>query len=105
MELGPVLDPGPQGGWLRIALKLQKRDNLIFFIIELAKNDDFNKVVNVSSTKAKDGTREELVLKFLAYKTKRDDFKHSVEIFLNDFMADASVHFNYKKSQLMILSL
>ena len=67
------------------------------FIIELAKNDDFNKVVNVSSTKAKDGTREELVLKFLAYKTKRDDFKHSVEIFLNDFMADASVHFNYKK--------
>ncbi|EGR0119059.1 DUF262 domain-containing protein [Vibrio parahaemolyticus] len=67
------------------------------FIVELAKNDDFNKVVNVSSTKAKDGTKEELVLKFLAYKTKRDGFKHSVETFLNDFMAESSVHFNYKK--------
>ncbi|MFA0412624.1 DUF262 domain-containing protein [Vibrio renipiscarius] len=67
------------------------------FIVDLAKNDDFNKVVNVSTSKAKDGTREELVLKFLAYKINREQFKHSVEYFLNDFMAESSVHFNYKK--------
>lgn len=67
------------------------------FIVELAQNEDFNKVVNVSSNKAKDGTREELVLKFLAYKTRRNDFRHSVETFLNDFMAESSIHFNYRK--------
>lgn len=67
------------------------------FISDLAKNQDFNKVINLSASKSKDGTREELVLKFLAYKIERENFTHSVEEFLNEFMSKSCVHFNYKK--------
>lgn len=73
------------------------------FLAELAKNENFNKVVNVSASKQKDGTREELVLKFLAYKNKRENFTHSVENFLNDFMAESTTHFNYKKNEKLFI--
>lgn len=67
------------------------------FLTDLAQNEDFNTVVNLSTSKAKDGTREELVLKFMAYLINRDNFTHSVEEFLNDFMAASTSEFNYKK--------
>jgi uncharacterized protein with ParB-like and HNH nuclease domain len=69
------------------------------FISELSENEHFNAVVNLSSTKGKDGTKHELILKFFAYKNNRNRFDHSVVSFLNDYMADASISFNYRKNR------
>lgn len=69
------------------------------FISELANSDSFNKVVGVPSAKKNDGTREELVLKFFAYKDAREQFEHSVVGFLNEYMEGASLKFNYKKGR------
>ena len=67
------------------------------FIDELANSKNFNSVINIPDAKKNDGTRQELVLKFFAYLNNRDKFEHSVVGFLNDYMADASITFNYKK--------
>ncbi|HGO5293752.1 hypothetical protein EQ875_02196 [Photobacterium damselae subsp. damselae] len=67
------------------------------FLTQLAENEDFNAVVNLPKTKINDGTRQELILKFFAYKINRDQFQHSVVGFLNDFMAESCTHFNFKK--------
>lgn len=69
------------------------------FISELANSESFNAVVNVPAAKKYDGTREELVLKFFAYKESREKFEHSVVGFLNDYMESASTKFNYKKGR------
>jgi uncharacterized protein with ParB-like and HNH nuclease domain len=69
------------------------------FLSELAKSEHFNAVVNLPAPKQQDGTKEELILKFFAYKNNRDKFDHSVVGFLNDYMADASKRFNYKKNR------
>lgn len=69
------------------------------FIKDLAEDEDFNAVVNMKSTAANDGTREELVLKFFAYLYNADNFDHSVIDFLNNYMAEASIKFDYKKNR------
>ncbi|CAK2251158.1 DUF262 domain-containing protein [Vibrio crassostreae] len=69
------------------------------FLSDLAQNDDFNAVVNIPVKKEKDGTKEELILKYFAYKLNRHSFDHSVVEFLNDFMADATIKFQYKKQR------
>lgn len=69
------------------------------FLSEMAKNEHFNLVVNLPAPKLQDGTKEELILKFFAYKNNRDKFDHSVVGFLNDYMSDASKKFNYKKNR------
>jgi uncharacterized protein with ParB-like and HNH nuclease domain len=69
------------------------------FITDLAKNEDFNSAVNLPAAKCNDGTKHELILKFFAYKNNRDQFDHSVVGFLNDYMADATTSFNYKKNR------
>jgi uncharacterized protein with ParB-like and HNH nuclease domain len=66
------------------------------FLSELAKNEHFNAVVNLPAPKQQDGTKEELILKFFAYKNNRDKFDHSVVGFLNDYMSNSSKKFNYK---------
>lgn len=68
-------------------------------LAELAKNEDFNVVVNLPSSKMYDGTKEELILKFFAYRENRHLFEHSVVEFLNDYMAETSKKFNYKKNR------
>jgi len=69
------------------------------FLDELAQDKDFNQVVNLPKPRMDDGTRQELILKFFAYFYNRHEFKHSVVGFLNDYMADASHKFNYKKAR------
>ena len=69
------------------------------FLSEMAENEDFNNVVNLPKTKLQDGTREELVLKFFGYKNNRNKFDHSVIGFLNDYMAEATKKFNFKKGR------
>ncbi|MFK3866686.1 DUF262 domain-containing protein [Pseudoalteromonas rhizosphaerae] len=69
------------------------------FLTELSENEHFNSVVNLPKAKSNDGTKSELVLKFFAYKNNRDKFDHSVVNFLNDYMAEASTSFNYKKNR------
>jgi uncharacterized protein with ParB-like and HNH nuclease domain len=69
------------------------------FITELSENEYFNSVVNLPKAKSNDGTKNELILKFFAYKNNRDQFDHSVVNFLNDYMAEASISFNYKKNR------
>lgn len=69
------------------------------FLTELSENEHFNTVVNLPKAKSNDGTKSELILKFFAYKNNRDKFDHSVVGFLNDYMAEASTSFNYKKNR------
>lgn len=69
------------------------------FISELSENEHFNSIVNLPSAKINDGTKHELILKFFAYKNSRDKFDHSVVGFLNDYMAESTTSFNYKKNR------
>lgn len=69
------------------------------FIAELSENEYFNSVVNLPKAKSNDGTKNELILKFFAYKNNRDQFDHSVVNFLNDYMSEASTLFNYKNNR------
>lgn len=69
------------------------------FLSEMAKNKHFNSIVNLPESKQQDGSKEELILKFFAYKNNRDKFEHSVVGFLNDYMVDSSKKFNYKKNR------
>lgn len=69
------------------------------FLDELAISKIFNSVVNLPEARKNDGTRQELVLKFFAYFHNRDKFEHSVVGFLNDYMAESIIKFNYKKSR------
>lgn len=69
------------------------------FLSELAKNDDFNAVVNLPLANENDGSRLELVLKFFAYYYERESFDHSVVGFLNDYMEKSTAHFNYKEAK------
>lgn len=60
---------------------------------DLAKNENFRKVVKLPDTKERDGTREECVLRFFAFFDRYRDFQHSVRGFLNTYMEDASREF------------
>ena len=62
---------------------------------ELAKTDDFQKVVKLSKGNRNDGTLEECVLRYFAYLDRYNKFEHSVEEFLTDYMKDASNRFDY----------
>lgn len=70
-------------------------------LADLAKNEDFNAVVNLPVSKMNDGTREELILKFFAYRENRHLFEHSVIDFLNDYMSESSKKFNFKKNRVL----
>lgn len=69
------------------------------FLNELSSNDDFLALVNLTESKSNDGTRQEFVLRFFAYLHNKDKFEHSVVAFLNDYMAEASLEFNYRTNR------
>ncbi|GEO04075.1 hypothetical protein AAE02nite_17390 [Adhaeribacter aerolatus] len=69
------------------------------FLKELAKDQNYKKVVKVSSTQESDGTREEYVLRFFAYLNNYQNFEHSVVDFLNEFMGKATKKFDYKEGE------
>ncbi|MBZ4374610.1 DUF262 domain-containing protein [Corallococcus sp. AS-1-6] len=52
----------------------------------LSTTNDFVSVTNLQPADEKNGTREELVLRFFAYLNAYQDFEHSVKGFLNDYM-------------------
>jgi uncharacterized protein with ParB-like and HNH nuclease domain len=69
------------------------------FLTELSENEHFNKVVNLPVAKSSDGSKNELILKFFAYKNNRDNFDHSVVNFLNDYMAESIISFDYRENR------
>ncbi len=66
---------------------------------ELSSNPDFLASVNLTDSKENDGTKQEFVLRFFAYLHNLDKFEHSVVGFLNDYMAEASLQFDYKANR------
>ena len=69
---------------------------------ELARNQNFKKVVKIPEIAEKNGTREELVLRFFAYLGRYETFEHSVVGFLNGYMKDVregKEKFNYLRNQ------
>lgn len=71
------------------------------FLAEMSSNADFLACVNLTESKENDGTKQEFVLRFFAYLHNRDKFEHSVVGFLNDYMAEASIQFNYKRNRMI----
>lgn len=65
------------------------------FIKKMSLDKDFLNLVRLPDSRMKDGTPEELVLKFFSYFYKREKFDHSVVDFLNDFMEDSMAKFDY----------
>ncbi len=57
---------------------------------ELSDEPRFVEMVKLQEAHQNDGTREELVLKFFAYRDRRESFKGNVRGFLNDYMEFAT---------------
>lgn len=55
-------------------------------IKELAMEGEFRSIIRVRDAKSRNGTYEEMVLRFFAYLEGYDKFDHSVKEFLNDYM-------------------
>lgn len=61
------------------------------FIIDLSKNSDFRKCIEVVSTERIHAAfDQELVLRFFAFKNDRDSFSHDVSDFLTEYMEKVS---------------
>ena len=67
---------------------------------ELAKSDEFQTVVRLPNRKKTDGTLEECVLRFFAFMDRYNEFVHSVEDFLTDYMKDATQDFDFHAREL-----
>lgn len=67
------------------------------FIKECAQNKDFRSVVKTTENAERSGSFEELVLRFFAYLEDRQNFVHSVQGFLNDYMKKKTLKFKNKK--------
>ncbi|MDP4534701.1 DUF262 domain-containing protein [Alkalimonas collagenimarina] len=66
------------------------------FIKECAAHTSFKSVVKMTKTAERQGSYEELVLKFFGYYEKRNEFVHGVKDFLNDYMAEKTNSFRNK---------
>ena len=69
------------------------------FLKFLVTDENFKKVVKLTSTEEIDGTREEYVLRFFAFLNNYQNFDHSVVDFLNKYMHAASKTFNYSRGE------
>lgn len=84
-----------------VALSPQEIRGCIFqgpfseFLENLSKNPDFRTVVRLKQGQQLDGTAEECVLRFFAFKNRYRKFEHSVNDFLNEFMDSATKGFDY----------
>jgi hypothetical protein len=67
------------------------------FIKECSTNACFKNVVKMTANAERQGSYEELVLKFFAYYEKREEFIHGVKDFLNDYMGAKTKQFTNKK--------
>ncbi len=66
-------------------------------IRELSLNKNFRHVLRLSRLKEKDGTREEMVLRFFAFLENYNNFGPSVKKFFNNYMAKATKSRSYKQ--------
>lgn len=69
------------------------------FLREMAQLSQFRKVVKLPRNKESDGTREEYVLRFFAYRDGYKTFEHLVVEFLNRYMEKAARSFEYEKNR------
>jgi uncharacterized protein with ParB-like and HNH nuclease domain len=68
------------------------------FIKDLSEDEDFRTVVKMTANAERNGSYEELVLRFFAYFEDSELFVHSVKGFLNDYMEKKTKSFKDKKS-------
>lgn len=61
-------------------------------LTELAETDTFRTVVNFPEQRLRDGTPQDYVLRFFAFKDRYIAFDHSVKQFLNDYCHDAALN-------------
>lgn len=82
-----------------IVLHEQEIRNCVFlgrfnnFIKDCAKDPQFDALVRRTDKRGR-GNMEELALKFFAYFENRDEFKHSLKGFLNEYMEDKTKKFD-----------
>lgn len=65
------------------------KGNFYDFLTECSSNDKFKQLCPISSERRKRGEGEELVLRYFAYSDNYQNFVHSVEDFLDDYMKNA----------------
>ena len=58
------------------------------FVADLAKDEQFNRLCPISTTAAKRGEKEELILRFFAYSDRYQTFVHSVYQFLDKYLVE-----------------
>ena len=63
----------------------------IDFIERLSQNEDLMSLLKLQKANQRDGTAEEQVLKFFAYKNRADQFRGSVTDFLNNYTNGVSI--------------
>jgi hypothetical protein len=68
-----------------------------------SKLPTFLKAVKLKKLQQRDATAEECILRFFAFRDRYKEFDHSVKIFLNDYMSDASKGFNYGPQEEILL--
>ena len=73
------------------------------FFDRVGKSADFHKVVLLTERQEEDGTREECVLRFFAFLHRYKSFEHSVVTFLNEYMKEASLSFDYDANEKLFL--
>ena len=64
----------------------------IDLLTTLSESATFKRVVKLSAAQEIDGTAEEYVLRFFAFKDRYQEFDHSVKEFLNEYCASVSTH-------------
>lgn len=75
------------------------RGSFIDFLEELSEAPDFVRLLKLQESNRHDGTAEEQVLKFFAYKNSRATFDGAVTRFLNQYSEDASAGFDYERER------
>ncbi len=68
-------------------------------VVELAENPTFRSLLKLQKAHQNDGTFEEQVLKFFAYKNKRGEFNGQVSKFLNKFTESANESFDVSREK------
>lgn len=74
------------------------------FLEELSEDPSLNALLKLQDTKKHDGTKAEQVLKFFAYKGRREQFDGRVEHFLNQYMEEATKTFNLAAGKKIFLA-
>ena len=72
------------------------RGKFMDFLTECSKDERFRRLCPVGSAMEKRYERLELVLRFFAYLNRYDEFKHSVDEFLDKYVKDNSDNFDKK---------